>query len=156
MCVSDCGEQFLQASDKVHRNGDNEGLQIASNSQGLGTSGHDLFAINSNASSSSKATIPFLHPKFGDRFFNPFEFLSESSKGEPQRKFNLIYRVQPFWCLISLDTYVRRSPPPTKKSNVASKYDQLAKALSFVCHIVQENERIHGKKVLKRLSLDRG
>ena len=121
-------------------------LQTASNSQGLGSSGLDLSAINSTASSSSKATIPFLHPKFGDRFFNPFEFLSESSKGEPQRKFNPIYRVQPFWCLLSLDTYVRRSPPPAEKSNVASKYDQLAKALSFVCHIVQENERIHGKK----------
>lgn len=74
-------------------------------------------------------------------FFNPYCFLAGADAKEPTRKFNPIYRVQPFLSLMKLDRYIRRSPPDEKDMETPARYEQLAKALSFVCHIVQENHK---------------
>eukprot|EP00978_Attheya_sp_CCMP212_P047272 scaffold421288_cov64-Attheya_sp.AAC.1 len=75
--------------------------------------------------------------------FNPYQFLSGANSTEPMRKFNPIYRVQPYWALLKLDSYIRRFPKvdPEKKGDTAGMYEQLSKALSFICHVVQETER---------------
>ncbi len=111
-------------------------------SEGIGTSGSSFNNVSTNYNSSQ---IPLLHPRSGGGFFDPFAFISDS-KGEPTRKFNPIYRVQPFWSLLNIETYVRSLPKAPETKTVSAKYDQLAKAMSFICHIVQENERTSCKK----------
>ncbi len=106
--------------------------------EGIGSSGSNM--TNLNAADLTSTGIPMLHPRGGGNFFDPFAFISDG-KGEPSRKFNPIYRVQPFWALLNIESYVRRLPQAQETKTVATKYDQLAKAISFVCHIVQENER---------------
>jgi hypothetical protein len=48
--------------------------------------------------------------------------------------------------LMQVDKYVKNFPLPPDKQTVAAKYDQLAKSLSFMCHLVQANEMRHSKK----------
>lgn len=108
------------------------------NVEGIGLSGSNF--ANLRISDLDSSTVPILHPRKGG-FFDPFAFISDS-KGEPSRKFNPIYRVQPFWSLLNIESYVRRLPQGPETKTVAAKYDQLAKAMSFMCHIVQENERL--------------
>ena len=72
--------------------------------------------------------------------FNAYDFLSGSSGSLPSRKFSPIYRVPPFWSLMDLTTYIRRRPlTPEKLADRAGAYQQLSKALSFVCHVVAES-----------------
>lgn len=106
--------------------------------EGIGLSGSNFSGLR--ASDMGTAEVPLLHPKQGG-FFDPFAFISDS-KGEPVRKFNPIYRVQPFWSLLNIESYVKRLPQGSEAKTVAEKYDQLTKAMSFMCHIVQENERL--------------
>ena len=110
-------------------------------SEGLGSSGSTLSALKPG-SITSTAGIPILHPNGKMPFFDPYAFLSDA-RSEPIRKFNPIYRVQPFWALMNVDLYVKKLPPAPETQTIAAKYDQLAKALSFICHIVQENERLY-------------
>jgi hypothetical protein len=105
---------------------------------GIGASGSSF--SNLPAPSMSTTGVPILHPRSGKSFFDPFAFISDS-KGEPIRKFNPVYRVQPFWALLNIESYVRRLPQAPENQSVAAKFDQLAKAMSFMCHIVQENEK---------------
>ena len=120
-------------------------------SSGLGVSGSMLTPRSSpqNVPQLSSEKIvsgpPMIHPNSkGSLFFNPYEFLTGEAKGEPNRKFNPIYRVQPFWALMNLETYVRKFTISKEQLETAAQYEQLTKALSFVNHIVQENEKVHG------------
>jgi hypothetical protein len=73
--------------------------------------------------------------------FNAYDFLAGTTGGLPSRKFSPIFRVPPFWGMMNLVTYVRRSKlAPDKLADRAGAYQQLAKALSFVCHVVAESE----------------
>jgi Variant SH3 domain. len=109
--------------------------------EGIGSSRSTLSSMRPGEVGSTGP--PILHPRGKVPFFDPYGFLSDS-KGEPTRKFNPIYRVQPFWALLNIDIYIRRVPPAPEALTIAAKYDSLAKALSFICHIVQENERYWG------------
>jgi len=99
----------------------------------------DSMAI-ANATTSS--TIPFLHPKAPKHYWNPYEHLTEGSR-EPERTFDPIYRVQPYWSLLDLNTYIKKVFAKPEKQTITEKYDRLTKAMSFLCHIVQENERLN-------------
>ena len=73
--------------------------------------------------------------------FNPYDFLAGTSGTLPSRKFSPIFRVPPFWALMNMDTYVRKTPLTKEQmSDRAAAYQQLAKALSFLCHVVVESE----------------
>lgn len=73
--------------------------------------------------------------------FNPYDFLAGTTGGLPTRKFSPIFRVPPFWALMNLETYVRRFPlTPEQLADRNAAYQQLAKALSFLCHVVAESE----------------
>jgi len=73
--------------------------------------------------------------------FNPYDFLAGTSGTLPSRKFSPIFRVPPFWALMNMDTYVRKTPlTPEQMSDRAAAYQQLAKALSFLCYVVVESE----------------
>jgi hypothetical protein len=73
--------------------------------------------------------------------FNPYDFLAGTSGGLPTRKFSPIFRVPPFWALMNLETYVRRFPLSAEQlADRNAAYQQLAKALSFLCHVVSESE----------------
>ena len=73
--------------------------------------------------------------------FNAYDFLAGTTGGLPTRKFSPIFRVPPFWALMNLETYIRRFPlSPEKLADRAAAYQQLAKALSFVCHVVAESD----------------
>lgn len=106
--------------------------------EGLGASGSTLSQLRPGEFGSTGP--PVLHPRGKTPFFDPYAYLSDS-RSEPTRKFNPIYRVQPFWALLDIDTYIRKYPPAPETQTTAAKYDSLAKAISFICHIVQENER---------------
>ena len=72
--------------------------------------------------------------------FNAFDYLAGTTGGLPTRKFSPIFRVPPFWALIDLETYVRRFPlTPEQLADRNAAYQQLAKALSFVCHVVHQS-----------------
>jgi hypothetical protein len=112
-------------------------------SEGIGASGSTLSSLRPGEFGTTGP--PVLHPRGKSNFFDPYAYLSDA-RGEPTRKFNPIYRVQPFWALLNIDTYIRRFPPAAETQTVAAKYDSLAKSISFICHIVQENERhMNGK-----------
>ncbi len=73
--------------------------------------------------------------------FNPYDFLAGTTGGLPSRKFSPIFRVPPFWAIMNLETYVRRFPLTAEQlSDRNAAYQQLAKALSFLCHVVAETE----------------
>ena len=73
--------------------------------------------------------------------FNPYDFLAGTTGGLPTRKFSPIFRVPPFWALMNLETYVRRFPLTAEQlADRNAAYQQLAKALSFVCHVVSQSE----------------
>ena len=73
--------------------------------------------------------------------FNAFDFLAGTTGGLPPRKFSPIFRVPPFWALMDLETYVRRFPLTAEQlADRSAAYQQLAKALSFVCHVVAQSE----------------
>jgi hypothetical protein len=73
--------------------------------------------------------------------FNAFDFLAGTTGGLPTRKFSPIFRVPPFWALMDLETYVRRfSLTAEQLADRSAAYQQLAKALSFVCHVVAQSE----------------
>ena len=73
--------------------------------------------------------------------FNAFDFLAGTTGGLPTRKFSPIFRVPPFWALMDLETYVRRFPLSEEQlADRNAGYQQLAKALSFVCHVVAQSE----------------
>ena len=75
--------------------------------------------------------------------YNLFKHVAGLDAEEPIRKFEPIFLVKPFWALMNLDMYIRRFPPPKEdKLNVAAMYEQLAKALSFTCHIVQKSKSL--------------
>lgn len=73
--------------------------------------------------------------------FNPYDFLAGTSGSLPTRKFSPIFRVPPFWAMMNMDTYVQKTPLTTEQmADRAAAYQQLAKALSFLCHVVAESE----------------
>ena len=109
--------------------------------RGVGSSGAKFDAAAMNAVGGGVTNLSPTSPGF----FNPYDFLAGSDSKEPTRKFNPIYRVQPFWSLMNLDRCVRRSPPPKEAMETPARYEQLAKALSFICHIVQENHKLAPK-----------
>lgn len=75
-------------------------------------------------------------------YFNPFDFLNGTNDVFPDRKFSPIYRVPPFWALLNLNTYVNQKRVPKEKlQDRAAMYEQLAKALSFVCYVCVETEK---------------
>jgi hypothetical protein len=75
--------------------------------------------------------------------FNPYDFLAGTNGQLPNRKFSPIFRVPPFWALLGLNTYVRQFPvTDEKQKEISGKYEQLAKALSFVCHVSTETENL--------------
>jgi len=110
-------------------------------SQGVGSSGAKFDNAAMTAVGAGTTNLSANSPGF----FNPYDFLAGSDSKEPTRKFNPIYRVQPFWALMKLDRYIRRSPPPKEAMETPARYEQLAKALSFICHIVQENHKLAPK-----------
>ena len=88
--------------------------------------------------------------------FNPFDYLAGTTGGLPTRKFSPIFRVPPFWALMDLETYVRRFPLTAEQlADRNAAYQQLAKALSFVCHVVAQSEEATRKGV-GRFALLRG
>ena len=98
---------------------------------GIGSSGVALMG----AASGDGGDVGGIEPTF-----NPFDFLAGTTGGLPTRKFSPIFRVPPFWALMDLETYVRRFP--LTKEQLADRnaaYQQLAKALSFVCHVVAQS-----------------
>lgn len=107
---------------------------------GIGSSGvafqpTDSGEIEVGISLTGSAT-PMVEPAF-----NPYDFLAGTTGGLPTRKFSPIFRVPPFWALMNLETYVRRFPLTQQQlSDRAAAYQQLAKALSFICHVVAESE----------------
>ena len=103
-------------------------LQVAS---GIGSSG-----VSIQTTSSGEIEVGIAEPTF-----NAYDFLAGTSGGLPTRKFSPIFRVPPFWALMNLETYIRRFPlSPEKLADRAAAYQQLAKALSFVCHVVAETD----------------
>ena len=105
---------------------------------GLGTSG---FAVQASASGEVEVGLASVHKT--DERFNPYEFLGGTSGQFPNRRFSPIFRVPPYWALMGLETYIRRFPAPEKGENqVAAKYEQLSKALGFICHIVVDSDNI--------------
>ena len=138
----------------------------SASSGGLGKSGAKLDSISTTPPTSlAVASVG------NARFFNIYEFLAGADKKEPTRKFYPIERVKPFWALMNIDVYVKKYREERRVAGVGSggggglaselvtshsadgekgtpaaftaapKYEQLAKALSFMCHIVQESER---------------
>ena len=88
--------------------------------------------------------------------FNPFDFLAGTTGGLPTRTFSPIFRVPPFWALLDLETYVRRFPlTPEQLADRNAAYQQLAKALSFVCHVVHQSGEAT-KKGIGRFASFRG
>lgn len=78
----------------------------------------------------------------GEPKFNPYDFLANTKGKLPQRKFSPIFRVPPFAGLMDLENYVRRFPLSAEQlADRAGNYQQLAKALSFLCHVVTESGR---------------
>ena len=134
--------RLQQSNNNQYNNAQNSVALPSSRAEGIGSSGSNFGNIDN--SQLNTASLPFLHPRSG-KFFDPFAFISDS-KGEPTRKFNPIYRVEPFWALLNIESYVKKMPKAPETKTVAAKYDQLAKAMSFMCHIVQENERFCAKK----------
>lgn len=114
--------------------------QLQASTVGIGSSG---VALQTTASGEVEAGVsltgasgPVLEPSF-----NPYDFLAGTSGGLPSRKFSPIFRVPPFWALMNLETYVRRFPlTPEQLADRNAGYQQLAKALSFLCHVVAETE----------------
>jgi hypothetical protein len=91
---------------------------------GLGASGVVLSSLGGGEVMASSA------------FFNPYDFLAGTSGVLPERTFSPIFRVPPFWSLLKLNTYILQKPvPPEKLKDRTAMYAQLAKALSFLCHI---------------------
>ena len=140
-------QRRLQASSRPNANDGHVRSLVAAlpspRAEGIGASGSTLSSLRPGEFGSTGP--PVLHPRGKGNFFDPCAFLSDA-RGEPTRKFNPIYRVQPFWALLNIDTYIRKFPPAPETQTVAAKYDSLAKSISFICHIVQENERhMHGK-----------
>jgi hypothetical protein len=89
--------------------------------------------------------------------FNAFDFLAGTTGGLPTRKFSPIFRVPPFWGLMNLETYVRRFPLTEEQlSDRNAAYQQLAKALSFVCHVVAESEEATKRGVGRFASFRQG
>jgi hypothetical protein len=115
---------------------------VREESGGIGTSG---IALSPTASGEIEAGLPSDLQGAGDGTtqyvsFNPFDYLCGTTGGKPQRKFSPIYRVPPFWALLNLQTYIRRTPlPPEKLNDRTAMYERLAKALSFVSHVCAES-----------------
>lgn len=108
---------------------------------GIGSSGVALATTNGGevevGLGLSGSTSTFAEPTF-----NPYDFLAGTKGKLPSRKFSPIFRVPPFAALMNLESYVRRFPLSDEKlSDRAGNYQQLAKALSFLCHVVVESER---------------
>ena len=112
-------------------------------------------SIHSTASSPSQpsskpfpvtnAATPMAVPQYqsGGKY-NLYQHLAGLDAMEPVRKFDPIYKIKPFWALMNLDMYVRKSLPPVAKNekvNVAEMYANLSKALEFICHIVQRSQK---------------
>lgn len=105
---------------------------------GLGVSG---FAVQTSETGEVEVGLASAHAT--SSVFNPYEFLGGTSGQFPTRTFSPIYRVPPFWALLGLDSYIRRFPPSVdKEAGVAAKYEQLCKAISFVCHVVVESDNL--------------
>lgn len=78
---------------------------------------------------------PMVEPRF-----NPYDFLAGTTGKLPSRKFSPVFRVPPFWGFMGLDSYVRGFPLSKEKlGDRAAAYQQLAKALSFLCHVVADS-----------------
>lgn len=89
--------------------------------------------------------------------FNPYDFLAGTTGTLPSRKFSPIFRVPPFWALMNMDTYIRRIPLTKEQmADRAAAYQQLAKALSFLCHVVAETEEATKRGVGRFVSLRSG
>lgn len=73
--------------------------------------------------------------------FNPYDFLAGTSGKLPPRKFSPIFRVPPFWAMMNMDTYIKKTALTKEQmADRAAAYQQLAKAISFLCHVVAESE----------------
>lgn len=113
---------------------------------GIGSSGvamidPDTGEIEVGLTRSASGVSELSGSQTGEPAFNPYNFLAGHEGGFPSRKFSPIFRVPPFWSLMRLDTYVRRFPlPKDRNKDTAGMYEQLAKALSFLCHVVVETE----------------
>jgi len=108
---------------------------------GIGSSGVVIDSSNDEAVETGLGIPSTIHSSSST--FNPYDFLAGTDGQLPNRRFSPIYRVPPFWAMMGLDTYIRRSPVPQEKSkDIAGMYEQLAKALSFVCHVVAESDNL--------------
>ena len=88
--------------------------------------------------------------------FNPYDYLSGTTGGLPTRKYSPIFRVPPFWALMDLETYVKRFTKTKEQlADRNAAYQQLAMALSFVCHVVAQTEEAT-KKGIGRFAALRG
>jgi predicted DNA-binding protein (UPF0251 family) len=128
-----------EAQQKARMRREKEEMRNAQNqaATGIGSSG---FALQVSGSGEFDLALP-VQPGGIEPTFNPYDFLAGTTGGLPTRKFSPIFRVPPFWALMNLETYVRRFPlAPEKLADRAAAYQQLAKALSFVCHVVAESD----------------
>lgn len=102
---------------------------------GIGSSG-----VSFNPTSSGEVEVG-ISANMTEPTFNPYDFLAGTTGGLPTRKFSPIFRVPPFWSLMNMDTYVRKRPLTKEQlADRAAAYQQMAKALSFLCHVVAESE----------------
>lgn len=98
----------------------------AESSTGIGSSGANVKITSTDES--VEVGLPAA-------IFNAYEYLVGNSN-LPERTFSPIFRVPPFWGLMQLDTYIERKPvPPEQLADRTAMYQQLTKALSFVCHV---------------------
>lgn len=100
---------------------------------------HGIGASGVSISADGSVEIAPVH--LSSSTFNPYEQLGGS--GFPNRTFSPLFRVPPFWALMGLEHHVKRNPIPKEKlADVAGMYQQLSKALSFICHIVVETDNL--------------
>jgi hypothetical protein len=125
---------------------ENQQVPTVPSEGGLGSSGFaiidaDTGEVEVGLTRSTSGVSEVSGSQTGDPLFNPYNFLAGHEGGFPNRKFSPIYRVPPFWTLMRLDTYVRSLPlPKDRTKDTAGMYEQLAKALSFICHVVVETD----------------
>ena len=102
-------------------------------SEGLGSSGVKLASTGSGSEQMEDGAV----------LFNPYDFLAGTTGQLPERKFSPVYRVHPFWSLLDLTSYIHQKPiHPDKLKDRPAMYEQLSRALSFVCHVCAETTKV--------------
>lgn len=113
---------------------------------GIGTSGVS-FDSTGNLTTSYGSGGPTVESRF-----NAYDQLAGTKGKLPSRKFSPIFRVPPFWGLMGLDSYARKVPLTKERlADRAGAYQQLAKALSFLSHVVAESGRTRYGQQLQSL-----